>query len=711
MAGEPITDFLIEEGKALAKKAIEALAVKVAEAAGCVPRENDNRELITQTFCLVVREVAGSDEKEWQQNITDKLEQITSQLTSIHEKISQMNAAMDAVVKQLGIVQLQLNEILRGSLAYNSLTQIQTYFEEFSDLMAELAHDVRSGTQASNQARALRVQQRLRSFYQRLLDAQIHQSINLVFTSLVEPVADKASLLSIVITRIGEQLTPTGKSFNPLEATKLFQSYVGSFLIELEKGNVMYSQLAQFVHLRMHGGDAKLPYTVEEWATHYRGQERRLLDAFNTELERMVLLSSIESAGGSCAWFLTYRDEFVFASADRFTSLMGSDGFGLRGRIFSMGNRFSGKIKISVKGTVREVTGVKHAVSVGRQVDWWVARSNPAVYDEVRFSDTWAVYRYHLPELTHGDHPMTCEEMPYTPGAVRVEAIDSMGTPAVYFGSFTEVQRAGGAFAFLSGGWSETKIEDTLLSGHGADKRAGNCGAVRLQATEIKVDRWRSLVEANSSVPPSSLPSYNSPTLRTVKYVRLLALAAVWGKVEFVVFKDGGYGVTKTYTVSAACTKKISSPETGQADLVVEFTSAGNPISDSGYPSYPGDGDTAVGRATDCSAQADFRSTLSTNYGCNIHSGFDIKFSGQKDPLSKSIKWNTPGKESKSSVAKLDASILKGSLLAKFEGKEISLSVEAHVNYSIETSGLDATTYSGQAKFLTDRIALKPRRG
>lgn len=165
------------------------------------------------------------------------------------------------------------------------------------------------------------------------------------------------------------------------------------------------------------------------------------------------------------------------------------------------------------------------------------------------------------------------------------------------------------------------------------------------------------------------------------------------------------------YTISAACTKKISSPETGQAELVSEFSSLGNPFSDSAYTSYPGDGDTAVGRSTDCSAQADFRSTVSTNYGCNIHSGFDIKFSGQKDSLSKSIRWNTPGKESKSSVAKLDDSILKGSLIVMFEGKEISLSVEAYVNYSIETSGLDATTYSGQAKFQTDRIALKPRHG
>ena len=57
MAGGPIIDFAIEEGKAFAKKAIEALAVKVAETAGCVP--NDNRELITQTFCLIVRELAG----------------------------------------------------------------------------------------------------------------------------------------------------------------------------------------------------------------------------------------------------------------------------------------------------------------------------------------------------------------------------------------------------------------------------------------------------------------------------------------------------------------------------------------------------------------------------------------------------------------------------------------------------------------------------
>jgi hypothetical protein len=78
-APDPITGALIEVAKVAAKKAVEMLAAKVSEAAGCVPSADDRRELITQTFCMVVRGIAGSDEKEWRANITNKLDQISTQ--------------------------------------------------------------------------------------------------------------------------------------------------------------------------------------------------------------------------------------------------------------------------------------------------------------------------------------------------------------------------------------------------------------------------------------------------------------------------------------------------------------------------------------------------------------------------------------------------------------------------------------------------------
>jgi hypothetical protein len=81
------------------------------------------------------------------------------------------------------------------------------------------------------------------------------------------------------------------------------------------------------------------------------------------------------------------------------------------------------------------------------------------VYDKVvGFSDTWTVHRLYVPGVAVGGKVLDIP-LPYQPPPIEVGGIDEqtlqasnkLSDPAL--GSFAEIARAGGAFAFLSGEW------------------------------------------------------------------------------------------------------------------------------------------------------------------------------------------------------------------------------------------------------------------
>jgi hypothetical protein len=309
---------------------------------------------------------------------------------------------------------------------------------------------------------------------------------------------------------------------------------------------------------------------------------------------------------------------------------------------------------------------------------------------------------------------LTCPELPYTPGAVRVDTYDSRtlqklpadavrGNPNVYyFGSFTEVQRAGGVFALLSGGWDEAKIEDKHTGGGAADIKS-NVGKAKVTVTGIQGDRWLQAYEKH--VAPGNRTKYpdTTPTLRKSNWLDLQVIAAVWGSVQWKAFASNPGWLTRRYSAAIESKKKILSPEAKKVKFTVRFhPGAGEQLQ--GFPeSNPGSA------ATCCAAKFGFTTTLITNRGCSIKSGFSLKFSGHTYALSKDVRQETSAKESLSGMTLSDATVLTGSIPVLFEGKELSLSAEAYVDYNIETSGLDKTEYLGVGRFIIDSVSWEPQ--
>ena len=202
---------------------------------------------------------------------------------------------------------------------------------------------------------------------------------------------------------------------------------------------------------RQSSGKQLPPLSSMKWQGEWKRGLERLIDNFNTYLEWFVLGQYAKFAQGvEPFFFLGEAPRRVFWCADYFSSRY-TDSYGLRGRIFSMGEQFNGVLTLK-DGT--RITGKKFVHTIAKKLDYWSATntSTPKVYNNiVGFSDSWAVHRFQLQSAAAGTREIETA-LPYSPPEIEIESLPVEGTPQ-FFGSFAEIARAGGGFAFFSGDW------------------------------------------------------------------------------------------------------------------------------------------------------------------------------------------------------------------------------------------------------------------
>lgn len=130
-----------------------------------------------------------------------------------------------------------------------------------------------------------------------------------------------------------------------------------------------------------------------------------------------------------------------------------------------MGDTFNGSL--SIAGTRRHPSGTPNSVPTrGERIDWWKAAATPGVYDQIRFSDQWKIYHYHVPSAAAGTYAIDTV-LPHRPQiSVAPITLGSGETQtSVPFGSFTAIDRAGGGYALLSGAWDHATKDDIQWTG------------------------------------------------------------------------------------------------------------------------------------------------------------------------------------------------------------------------------------------------------
>lgn len=420
--------------------------------------DDPNTRFIEKTFCMVVKGLsgAGGGDSPLKQN----LDKIMTTLKEVDAKVTQISANVKLILQEMDLLHLEIAEALVGAEAYKALGSIHEEYDRFIKSLENLKD---------------RSDQALAYYAEVITDTRLQRKLDTIFSALTKEIATKEPLLGNII----RQIEVKGANESLWVCYRMYEEYVNSILLDLRKGNtVVSSALLYFETLRQNGklpGDiltrlANLAINNQIWQKHWDEQIDTLLDHFNTHWDRFAITRSATistnpadgqkltaaPAQGINPFFFPEDARDTFRAADAFCSMQ-QETYGLRGRIFSMGGLFNGAL--TFQGGSTAAAKKTATLTISRKLDYWSA-SQPGIYDKVEFSNQWTVHRYHIADVAASTRNLETA-LPYTPPPIEVTKCDrqtlqpSASTEAVTFGSFVEIARAGGAFAFLSGKWNK----------------------------------------------------------------------------------------------------------------------------------------------------------------------------------------------------------------------------------------------------------------
>jgi hypothetical protein len=465
--GDPVAAAASAAAQAAAKAALTFLATKAVEGSHCRPNMDD-AGVIIKTWCMVVRGIADSNEKEFKERLNSQIDNIAQTIGVVNEKVSIINTNVNRLLREMDLLHLEIREVLSGTQAYSAIQDINVRYNRYAEVFKGINPESLTSTGA----------QATTFFKDLIYSEKLYDKMDIIHNALLNSVVPgKECLLRNAI----RQISVKGENKPLLDCYTLYQEYVNAVMFSLLYGNLLVETAVACCEVLGENNklDAPaLPFSTKDWKKRWRERLETLLAGFNSHLEWFVLERSAEKAKGINPFFLPADARQTFWRADAFCSRY--LGYGLRGRIFSMGGQFDGTLKFK-DGTT--AAGVKSAVQIGQKLDYWSATTTPGVYDKlVGFSDEWTVHRFYIPNVTAGSRALDITR-PYSPPAIDIGKIDertfqasdqpSSTDPALKtFGSFVEIARAGGGFAFLSGGWVAGNA-DNDSSNKGVEKDIG----------------------------------------------------------------------------------------------------------------------------------------------------------------------------------------------------------------------------------------------
>jgi hypothetical protein len=572
----------------------------------------------------------------------------------------------------------------------------------------------------------------LRQFFTNLAFAscvQLERRVDTVFNSLVRELSsDKETLVGNIMLQIEKK----GADESLLTCYRIYEAYVNSILLDLRKGNtVVRSALLYFETLRQNGklGDdlarklADLTTDIQKWPKHWDEQIARLLDHFNTIWEQFAINRSATPppVGGGPApaqginpFFFPDDAREAFRAADGFCSIQ-QDSYGLRGRIFSMGGQFKGSLKFK-DGATASATETA-VLKINRKLDYWSAtEQEPTVYNKVQFSDQWTVHRYHIKDAAAGTKELGIR-LPYTAPAAEVTKCNretlrpSSSADAAPFGSFVEITRAGGSFAFLSGAWNPGS----------EDKDASNTTNL---AAVVKVSQLWDVPEFKIRYGQTTIGKIRRPEVGLLKSGHLLRTTS-------------GHSLEGTYRTWLETAKTIEFPTTSANEHIRLVWSLDSGRRQTGGLATADDLNKALrwpgprltqpkGSITDEDVRSK-RFIIGVNYdptaaipdqGCRLYAGVGLYpvWDGQKANAGGDYAWiRNSAQAGARQVGVFREEDNKDNLVAQPlylpKGKNLRFRFEAFYDLRVETSGLDATPFAlyARAELENAYLELVPR--
>ncbi|WP_154223592.1 hypothetical protein [Marinicella rhabdoformis] len=416
-------------------------------------------------LCGALGSFSGETEAEWKQDITNKLNVLNVAVKNIEKELNNLKRNQEALKKQgqkiLGKLDMVANEIN----ITKSLTRINGLWD---DQFEPLFNGEKSFTHDG-----------LLHFAETIVfDSKIHEKLSDVHQNMTKNVfKDKKSWIKGYMDILNDEFKHDGTPNEALvsaDFTLLLdysEAVISDLIAQQTKGYSMYVWAAKIIEQQCEINQQcdlknKLPHTAKSFNLLFNKHMAQQLNLYSAGIDNVVLDRSFYS--GSSANFLRSDAQVIFARVDAFIAMQLNVG-GLRGRVISMGDAWDGKLTLSGKSYepsyVAEIEVGEDFIFPRKQkiADWWTSSKKDGVYDVIHSSSFWKVYHYHLP-YEQAQQVTIHNSLPFKPNKIKTQFIDVTAKTVVnkpdanslLFGSFTAIERAGGAYAFFSSPWQGT---------------------------------------------------------------------------------------------------------------------------------------------------------------------------------------------------------------------------------------------------------------
>lgn len=627
-------EFLVEVGKAAATFAVEKL-VGAAYDAACVDgkAKEPGKDYSGDVICMAVGGAVGKDEEEFRRDMRQGLDRLNSSIKDVEKQLVALQEGQKELHKALDIVTLSIDLIPGKTEAHRDLVEIRgAWNDNFKPMI--------NGERKFDQQRSLAYAEYL------IFELGMERNLSRINETLVRPNSgNDPSLIEQHFNKIIAVLPESG----PVDLEQpylLLSSILESLLIEQARGEIMYAWAAAIIEAECATtgnctAAKRLPHKTDEFRALTKRHRAEQLGLFNRLIDRMVLdRSDLHSIHAN---FLHHDAEIVMASADLFSAIHLREGFGIRGRVISAGKAFSGNIKVA--GQPIKANLPPRPTKAPSEFDWWTKGPKTWAYETVHFTREWLTYEIVKHDVKPGSYPIETE-FPWSNGPVRVKRIDLLtgraATPesqdenVVEFGSFLAIARAGGAFAMMHDAW--------LVSGSGGGGTS------------------------------------TAPTLS-----QFIDGKVVYSRKSVVDFEPRVNDTDRSYVVDRRA--NVTFADGGKIQVHMKLSPAGHL-----YPGYDPEAISADVPADGALIYStDYRKPPVTTVDAKIHLETGLSFDRKKG--SESITWKVNKTPTRPTAGAVTHEPVMRKTFKFNNGEELVVRLTSQVDFSMPTSGFDATSY------------------
>ncbi|HEX7190183.1 MAG TPA: hypothetical protein VF381_01320 [Thermoanaerobaculia bacterium] len=436
-----------------------------------------NSDQVTGYVCVVLSGGSGRGEEEWKNNVTKKLEDIHKEVKTISENQTQLANTLANLKTDLNT---KFKAIAQNDVAVRHLVSVEGLWDKFE---SQFDNDERDVTP-----------EEMVSFAREIMEKKPQSVLDELNAVLTKPIVATGNqpLIRYPFTEWRDAHN-RGMSWehDMMDAYDYAEKRFVDYRLREEKAYTMYLWAASVLatNCKLHPGQCVQPPRPIDGKTGIREDWKRYTQqqaiAFNSAVDGLLLSYGPSRITTNGAVLPEKGARAVLLRANYLTSTILGSGKGLWGTVISMGNAWDGAVNVSCgPNTIALAPALKYSVPVegsgvysvtapdAGPVDWWVSSAGNDVYDEAHFSNEWQVYHYEFSLATEG--PCRLEKalpgggrLPWVYPPTPVMTVRVPDRDPFPFGDFAGVQRAGGTYALVSGGWHAPREPERERSGKG----------------------------------------------------------------------------------------------------------------------------------------------------------------------------------------------------------------------------------------------------